>query len=63
MANMTTGSSLKNGNKRINRAKAQVDGRFNSAFSFGQSLATNRKHPTQTHPRSAKHTTDDGTRA
>lgn len=63
MANMTTGSSLKNGNKRNNRAKAQVDGRFNSAFGSGQSLATNRKHPTQAHPSGAKHTTDDGDRA
>jgi hypothetical protein len=63
MANMTTGSSLANGGKRNNRAKAQVDGRFNSAFSQGQGMANDRKHPTDTHKKGQHHTTDDGARA
>jgi hypothetical protein len=49
--------------KRNNRAKAQVDGRFNSQFGAGQTLAKDRKHPTDTHKKGAKHTSDDGARA
>lgn len=63
MANMDTGKSLANGNKRNNRAKAQVDGRFNSAFGEGQGMANARQHPTDTHRNGAHHTTDDGARA
>lgn len=62
MANLPTGASLANGNKRNNRAKAQVDGRFNTAFSEGQALAHDRQHPTDTHKPGAHHTTDDGSR-
>lgn len=63
MANMDTGKSLANGNKRNNRAKAQVDGRFVSAFNEGRALATDRQHPTNTNRKGAHHTTDDGVRA
>jgi len=62
MANMDTGKSLANGNKRTNRAKAQVDGRFVSAFAQGQAIATTRQHPTDTHGKGQHHTTDDGAR-
>jgi hypothetical protein len=63
MANLPTGGSLAKGNKRNNRAKAQVDGRFNSEFSAGQGMANDRQHPTDTHKKGQHHTTDDGTRA
>lgn len=60
---MDTGKSLANGNKRNNRAKAQVDGRFVSAFNEGQTMAITRQHPTDTHKQGQHHTTDDGTKA
>ena len=63
MANLPTGSSLASGGKRNNRAKAQVDGRFNAAFSQGQGFANDRQHPTDTHAEGRHHTTDDGSRA
>ena len=63
MANMDTGKSLANGGKRNNRAKAQVDGRFNSAFGAGQATANDRQHPTDTHKSGSHHTSDDGARA
>lgn len=63
MTNMDTGKSLANGNKRNNRAKAQVDGRFVSAFNDGQAMANDRQHPTDTHKQGAHHTSDNGTRA
>lgn len=63
MANLPTGASLANGNKRNNRAKAQVDGRFVTEFNAGQTMATTRQHPTDTHKQGQHHTTDDGTRA
>lgn len=62
MPNMDTGKALANGNKRTNRAKEQVDGRFVSAFNEGQALVTSRQHPTDTHKQGAHHTSDDGDR-
>jgi hypothetical protein len=62
MANMDTGKSLANGNKRNNRAKAQVDGRFVSEFNAGQAMANDRQHPTDGHKKGQHHTTDDGVR-
>lgn len=55
MANMTTGASLANGNKRVNRAKAQVDGRFVSNFGTGQSMATDRQNPMESNKNGAIH--------
>ena len=63
MANMDTGKSLANGNKRDNNAKAEVNGRFVSAFNEGQTIATDRQHPTDTHKKGAHHTSNDGARA
>lgn len=56
MANMSTGSSLANGNKRVNQAKSQVAGKFNSAFSQGENMATSRSNPTEKNPSNAQHT-------